>query len=63
MKLIKGGLLKPYEICEFSDWCRGTCEGKDNKRNTIHSCGLRRAALIAKDFEVKYGCTNDEVNN
>jgi len=62
-KQIKGGLLKPFEICEFSEGCKQECLGKDSNRKSKFSCGLRRGLLIADGFEVRYGCIIDDIRN
>lgn len=62
-KRVKGGLLKPFEVCEFTSDCLvDKCLGKNNTRDTKFSCGLRRGVLISKDFKVIYGKTIDELD-
>ncbi len=58
----KGGLLKPFEVCEFADKCKDECHGRDQNRENKLSCGLRRGVLMANGFKVVYGKTIDEIN-
>lgn len=59
-KEVKGGLLKPFEICEYIGICRRICNGRNSDRNNTFSCALRRGLLIVNGFDVKYGITIDE---
>jgi hypothetical protein len=51
----KGGLLKPFAVCEYWDRCNQICNGKNQNRDNTFSCGRRRGLLIAEGYKVIYG--------
>lgn len=62
---IKGGLIAPFEVCEFKDVCHQSnqCNGCNLSRECTFSCAGRRGRLIAEGYNVRYGKTNEEVES